>query len=753
MKATNLVRATLGSIPALALALPLAVLAQNAAPPVESLARDAKTRATQRPLLASFAAQHPRDLDGALALLALGGLDNLKSAQPRLPKINDYVLYLLADAQFAAQDFAAASQSIDALLKQHPQSPVLPRALLIAAKSRAKLDPASVIPFVETHRARIAQPTGDMLLAQAAEQNSDSARALAAYRRVYLTYPKSVDALEAERALRRLAGAAALAPTADLLARANLLIDTGEPARGARDLELLLPALEGRERDLARLRIGAARYAARDNVAAYTWLKALSFSDPGLEGQRLFHLINTSRRLEKAGEVESLLEDFRQRLPQSPWRLEALASAGTFFYNGNQFSEADTVFSTCAATFTAGDKAPYCHWKSAFADHLKRRPNAAARFEEHYTRFPSSPHSSAALYFRGRLFEQARDTASAKALYQRADQVFPNHYYAVLSRGRLKELAAVTPSNALTAQLNAIAWPKINAPSDYDPSPASLIHIERADLLARAAHDDLADLELRSAQTGQPQVIAFHIAQLAQRRGEPNRGIRWVKNLFPAYFSIPLESAPFRFWQMAYPLPWRSSLERHAAQYAIDPFLLAGLIRQESEFDTNAVSRSNARGLTQVMPATGRWLSPKVGLRGFTTAMLHTADANLRLGSFYLRMMLDTLDSNLEFTLAAYNAGKGRVDKWRTWFDYREPAEFVESIPFEETRNYVQVVIRNADFYRRLYSSRPAASTPTPAPTPVAAVSSKDVHPRRQVLGSARGTRPPARTLPRPANR
>ena len=726
--------------------------AQNAPATVETLARSAKRSVAQRPVLAAFATQHARDLDGALALLALGGVDNLKSVQPRLAKINDYVLYLLADAQFSAQDYAGAVRTVDQLLQQHPQSPIVPRAAVNGARARMKIDPALAVAFVESQRSRIAQPVGDLLLAQAAETVGDGARAADAYRRIYRNYPKSAEALEAERSLRR--AGQSLGSTRDLLARANQLIDTGEPARGARDLELLLPALEGRERESARLKIGAARYAARDNSAAYTWLKALSFADPDLEGQRLLNLINIARRLERAGEVETLLEDFRQRLPNSPWRLEALASAGTFFYNGSQFSEADTVFQTCAASFPTQEKAAYCHWKATFADHLKRSPAAAARMEEHYTRFPSSPHASAALYFRGRWHEQSRNVAAAKALFQRADQVFPNHYYAVLSRGRLKEIASVTAAPAVVAQLNAISWPKTAAPPAYDATPETQSHVERADLLARSAHDELAELELRSAATGQPQVIAYHMAQLAQRRGEPNRGIRWVKNLFPAHFSLPLEAAPFQFWQMAYPLPWRSSLEQYAAQYAVDPFILAGLIRQESEFDVHAISRSNARGLTQVMPATGRWLSPKVGIRGFTTAMLHQADVNLRLGSYYLRMMLDLLDSNLEYTLAAYNAGKGRVDKWRTWFEYREPAEFVESIPFEETRNYVQVVIRNADFYRRLYGNRPQASTPTPVAAPIAAaVSSKDVHSRRQVVGSPGRTRPAARTLPRAAHR
>jgi soluble lytic murein transglycosylase len=117
------------------------------------------------------------------------------------------------------------------------------------------------------------------------------------------------------------------------------------------------------------------------------------------------------------------------------------------------------------------------------------------------------------------------------------------------------------------------------------------------------------------------------------------------------------------------------------------------------------------------MPGTGRWLSTKMGIARFSVSMLHLPETNLNLGTYYMRMMLNELDQSWEYMLAAYNAGKSRVDKWRTWYDYREPAEFVESIPFDETRNYVQVVLRNADFYRRLYAARPGVTTPVGAPT------------------------------------
>jgi Soluble lytic murein transglycosylase and related regulatory proteins (some contain LysM/invasin domains) len=141
--------------------------------------------------------------------------------------------------------------------------------------------------------------------------------------------------------------------------------------------------------------------------------------------------------------------------------------------------------------------------------------------------------------------------------------------------------------------------------------------------------------------------------------------------------------------------------------------MVAALIRQESEFNPMALSRVKAYGLTQVMPATGRELSRKLGVRKFTVKMLFQPDVNLKLGTYYLKMLLDQLGGEWETTLASYNAGKSRVMNWLSWAKYEEPAEFIETIPFHETRDYVQIVMRNADLYRRLYGPKAAAVTST----------------------------------------
>jgi len=118
------------------------------------------------------------------------------------------------------------------------------------------------------------------------------------------------------------------------------------------------------------------------------------------------------------------------------------------------------------------------------------------------------------------------------------------------------------------------------------------------------------------------------------------------------------------------------------------------------------------------LPSTGRQVSRKLGIQRFRANMLFQPDTNLQIGTYYLRSLLDQLMGQSEQALASYNAGKRHVTSWLTWSQFREPAEFVETIPFNETRNYVQTVLRNADVYRRLYGNVQIANQLNDAPRP-----------------------------------
>jgi soluble lytic murein transglycosylase len=159
-----------------------------------------------------------------------------------------------------------------------------------------------------------------------------------------------------------------------------------------------------------------------------------------------------------------------------------------------------------------------------------------------------------------------------------------------------------------------------------------------------------------------------------------------------------------RLLRVVFPLPYGELLVDEAERADVDPWLLAGLVRQESSFDPRARSWVGATGLSQIMPATGAWLAPGAGVRNFQPELLAVPEINLRMGSRYLRDQLKRYRGARDLALAAYNAGPSRADRWKTELGHgRDVDAFREKIPFAETRHYVQVVIRNAEVYRHLY--------------------------------------------------
>ena len=162
--------------------------------------------------------------------------------------------------------------------------------------------------------------------------------------------------------------------------------------------------------------------------------------------------------------------------------------------------------------------------------------------------------------------------------------------------------------------------------------------------------------------------------------------------------------------RVVYPFPYRDMVMSFAEERGLDPYLLAGLIRQESAFVPDIVSHAGAVGLMQVMPATGRELARAVGPQAFQRDALTTPEVNMHLGTRFLSDLLRRYP-DLPLVLSAYNAGPSRANRWQRFPEAADPARFTERIPFAETRGYVKNVTRNRALYRFLYGDEsPAVS-------------------------------------------
>ena len=649
------------------------------------------------------------------------GLSKLRAFSRRQPKLADYAAHQQALCLAAAGRWSEVPVTLAAVWGMKPPSPLVGPAALLEAQAYLKTgEPVKAQQSLRARWSELPQPDGELWLAKSLEESGDGARAAVHYQKIFHSYPASTAEREASAALDRLRQQLGdkypPALPADMFERAALLIKRGDAARARKELESWTAQFGGLDRELAKVRAAAAGFVAGDTGPACAALRSLEPSSGEVEAERLYYLAECGRRQDLIEETDRALAALERGHLQSAWRLKALVSAGNHFLVRNEPARYAPYYRACYMAFPAAPEAAYCHWKIAWNAYISRQAGAAAMLREHLANYPASGHAPAALYFLARMEERSGQTAAAKALYLKLHEAYPASYYRTLAEKKLREaaMAGVRPSARAAAPFAHLASPKPDPLPEFKPNALSLVRIGRARLLEAAGAPEWAETELRyrARGSGQAYVLAMELARAAARRNAPSQGIHSIKALAQGYLTLSLEDAPVAFWRLAYPLPYRALIERYAALNKLDPHVLAGLIRQESVFDARAVSRSGAIGLTQVMPSTGRQLSRKLGIKHFRQAMLFRPDLNLRMGSHYLRMMLDQFDNRWEETLAAYNAGASRVKGWLGWAEFREPAEFVETIPFSQTRNYVQIVLRNAETYRALYGRavRPAKS-------------------------------------------
>ena len=154
--------------------------------------------------------------------------------------------------------------------------------------------------------------------------------------------------------------------------------------------------------------------------------------------------------------------------------------------------------------------------------------------------------------------------------------------------------------------------------------------------------------------------------------------------------------------KQSYPLAYTSQIAQSAEEYGVDPYLVAAVIRTESGFDTDAVSRVGARGLMQLMPETGSWIAEKLGMQDYTDDALFDPTVNVQFGCWYLRFLQDRFGDSTNLIAAAYNAGHNRVRKWLS-DESIAPSGNLTNVPYEETDEYIRRVISAEETYRRLY--------------------------------------------------
>jgi soluble lytic murein transglycosylase len=633
-------------------------------------------------------------------------IDPLNRAKLHAGDLGDYVAYYLGTSYLETGHTAEALANLADFAKTHPDS-LLGRDAQVSYADALLLEgqAAEATSLLERIRVPIRSDV-EFALGRAYAASGQTAKAAETLGNIYYTMPAATEADAAYAELRKLPSVPP--PTvAQLKTRAEALISRHRYSDAADEYRNLVNAASPDDRPKMQLALADALHRGGRNRDAKQVLDSLGSLQGELNAQRLYLLGQVAFAANDNDMFYRTVDELRQADPTSLWLEQALLSAANLHLVHHEYDQALDSFREAQQRFPDGPRASYVHWKAAWLTLRQgRNEDAKKAFEEQIALYPSAGETPAALYWRARLAEEDNQFAMARAFYQKLSDRYRNFYYAELARQRLKSLPAAGDATTQYALLDRI--PPLDSSgkvTDSEP-PSDELHVQKAELLANGGLVDFAVRELQAAaSTGGGSWAPAETAQLYVETGHYDRAIEYMKHSAPNYFALDIPDLPRKYWEALFPKPYWADLKRSSAANGLDPYLVASLIRQESEFNPVAVSRANAVGLMQLLPKTGKLVAKESKLKRYNASQLYTPAVNMELGTRYFRGMVDKFGGSFEYALAAYNAGSDRVNEWLAQGKYRDPQEFVESIPFTETREYVQAILRNASVYKQLYGT------------------------------------------------
>jgi len=671
---------------------------------------------------AAFANKHSSSVWGQRAALALGFDDYSKARYPQAltwlqrakadPLLAQYTLFWTAQTERALHKNGEAAQDFVALLQDYPNTAIKEQVLEAYVPAAVELGkPQDALEALASYPAASSKPELLLVRARAYESARKFVEAVKGYQTLYYKFPMSDEAKDAALALPKLNKQLhdefpyATAELQDQ--RAQIFYDAHKWKEARAEYEKLAsmlkdPANPTRQRALVR-----AAESRQHPKAAPGLLANLNLSDPEADAERLFALSQAYRSEKNEAEMLTNIEKVSEKYPQSHWTDESLMAGGNYYWVLLDRTKAAHYYERVLEGFPGGKNAYSAEWRIAWVAYLEHQPYADDKITVFLRKYPVSGGAVNALYWLGRNAERSGNPAHARAFFKKTIDRYPTTYFAEAAQNRIDKLgpgeeegpdflAQIPPSPALRL-------------FDEPVAPNVLDRWNRAQALRTIAFDASAELELKAAfaATTSPRFLV-EAAQAAFDQGHFATGMAYGRLAVSSFDSRKFGEVPPNVWKVLFPLPYEVQLRREAERNDFDPMFAAGLIRQESTFQADVVSHANAIGLMQILPKEGRRLAKQRKVR-YTKATLFDPNLNIELGMLYISELTRSTGAP-EYAAAAYNAGEDRLAQWKGERTYDEIPEFVESIPITETREYVQIVLRNATMYRKLYGE-PAKNT------------------------------------------
>lgn len=626
-------------------------------------------------------------------------------------KLGDYALWLRGQALQSSGNHSAAITTFAKLEQDIPNSIRVVDSKLKRAESAIEAGQQALVPATLTDLSAAKNANALLLTAKAYEASGDQANAIKYYRSTYFNGAGSAAAKEAETKLITLAQPLAPSNSAEAAVRADKLLAAKNYADANKAYTELAANFGPSLTSAANLNRLAAAVGSKNMTNAQNAFIAIPLS--AVEKERAYYELTSGYAKSKLWpQARQYAEEMRQKFPNGKLTPKVWVDAGYAARDVKNKGEENYFLQTALTAWPNAVEVAGAQFELAWLEHeAKNYARASEMMIDHLARYTDKDTTSRgkAGYWAARNAERAGKIAEACYLYDAVNYRYGSNWYGYLGLDRVTSLR----------NQGKCAQPNFSADSSIAKAAANLKKVtvaaetsgtkeieraEKSDQLSTIGLFDWAIDELNEAKktAANSPKINLALARHYRFKGDNVNALLALAKSYPDYAQMFPEEMGREEWEIFYPHVAWDQISAWAKHRNLDIYQVAGLIRQESVFNPRAASPANAYGLMQLLLPTARAVARKYGAASPASANdLFQPAMNIELGTGYMRDQLDKF-GRIEYMAVAYNAGPGRVAPWRASLPM-EMDEFVEAIPFKETKGYVQGVIRNSAQYRRLY--------------------------------------------------
>lgn len=615
------------------------------------------------------------------------GVARLRGVENELPIVADYVIYYQGAGYQNLGDYGNASAAFNKILTQYPDSGVKEKTLERLGNIyteagdygnaertfRALYDGES-----ERHKkARYLYSLGSAL-----EKQGKYRDASAIYKRVWVEYPEtkaSSDSYRAAGNLSRTQGVAWMATESDYSQRGNILFSRSRWNAALNNYD----KVSSKSADM-RTKMGIAMVNTKRLNEAENILRGIN------SPQSLFWRGKLKSKQGLDSQASDLYYKIHVQFPSSELAAEGLYNAARLYQINGSTDRAVKIYDELIRTYPKSKYAEDGAWYLGWIYYRKGMYREALGTFSAFTDSSSTFNASNARYWKARTLEKQGKTTEAQAEYTALAALTTPTYHSYLAQQK----TGMRPN-----------YQNMN-PESLSLSTAASSRKEKTMLLIRLGMLDEARLETEKMQEEASTQEEFVVVSLLYSKVDD------YYNSIKVAQGIGLPQAN----TLSFPRGYKDIVRAYAKKYGVDELLVYSIMREESRFQKDAVSPADAVGLMQLIPPTARTVARQIGISGFTVEMLTIPRVNIEMGIFYFKQVLDEFNGDVELALASYNAGPHRAADWKVRFYGLDKDEFIEEVPFRETRNYIRRILRSYGAYKAIYGPASAEAAPSTAP-------------------------------------